>query len=128
MRKYDRSVSPAQLGELLKTYGPTLAGTLSAPPPFPTEFIEAGVRPRNPRWNGYRGMTITHPGLNSYLFGFTYDDWKDGQTDEDLYELDLVTKTLTFHPRGRYESLNPAYSGSHRGPKHYFPAVTRRRA
>lgn len=124
MRKYDRSVAPAKLGELL--YEPTLAGTLSVPPPFPTEFIEAGVRPRNHRRNGYRGMTITHPGLNSYVFGFTYDDWIAGQTDEDMYEFDLVTETLTFHPHGRYELLNPAYSGSHRGRKDYLPPATRR--
>lgn len=118
MRK--RMATPELLSFAVK-HGPVLGGTASVFPPFPSELSGAGINPRDPRSNYYRGMTITRPTPDVRVLGLAFDDLKDGNTAEDFYVLDVGTGAVTPYMQGRLEAVNPAYSATHRGPKDHLP-------
>lgn len=125
MRRLFRRATP-ELRSLVLRWGPELGGTEAIFPPFPPEVVGAGINPRNPRWNDFRGTTITHPSVDFYVLGLAFDDLKaGGQTKEDLHIVDLLSDTVRSYMKGGYQAVNPAYSGTHRGPKPYFPPSPR---
>jgi fructose-bisphosphate aldolase class 1 len=108
------------LNSIISNYGLIASGaTLSLPHTFPKEFESIGVHKRDDKRNDYYGMTITNPPnrTNNLVFGFSYLDNADNQTDEDIYVLDTMSKMLNYYPKGKYEKENPLYLLTHKGDK-----------
>lgn len=119
--KYARALT-ADLSRLVSRLGPDTAATVAfASAVIPQGFASLGIRPRNQVFNTFRGTTISRPGIGTYAVGFTYQDLKAGQTDEDIYVLEIEKRILTYYPKGSYGKVNPDYAGTHRGQKDYLP-------
>jgi len=117
------SVPDALTQPLINYYStPSSGATLPHPAFYPSEFVNLGINKRDPKRNKYHGMVVTNPPNypEKLVFGFSYFDTKDNQTDEDIYVYDKLLKLIEYFPKGTYEKENDLYIGTHKGIKDYL--------
>ena len=95
---------------------------------YPDEFIEIGINMRNSDRNEYYGMVVTNPpnDTSKLVFGFSYLDGKDNQTDEDIYVFDIPKLEIEYFPKGTYEKENDLYVRTHKGIKDYLLPIPKK--
>lgn len=96
--------------------------TLSYPQVSPPGFTL-----RDSKRNTFLGATLSQSRENELVLGLSYQDLKDGKTDEDHFLVNLTEASANHFPKGRYEKINNSYIGTHRGDKGYLSDRTRNR-
>jgi hypothetical protein len=115
---------PDSLTKPINSYYSTSTSGVTLPSQgfYPSEFGSLGINQRDSKRNTYYGMVVTNPPNfpKKLVFGFSYLDTKDNQTDEDIYVYDKIMKQIEYFPKGTYESENELYIGTHKGIKDYL--------
>lgn len=120
MRKRQWLVPKERLLSVLARIDGVTVFTCYDPAAFPEALKSIGIRERDLTRNRFLGTTFSRPNPTDLVIGTAYDDAHDVDPNEDHFFWDGTSEVLTPYFRGRYEKLNPAYRGTHRGNKDYL--------
>lgn len=114
-------LSNKQIKLTQNTYTPASGATGYISNHFPSLLVDIDINSRNLEKNELLGTTFSIFGdLNKRVIGVSYIDKSDRNYDEDIFEVDFISKTLVPYYKGKYEKVNELYLKTHHTNKSYL--------